>query len=239
MSSSAEHECRSGECVVFVGAHPDDSEGFAGTAFRLRGRFELHVVDLTRGERGLGADGLADGTTGIVREAEERRACALLGATPHFLCEVNGRCHASEQAAGMLVELFRRLRPRAVFTHWPVDTHADHVQCAAVTMSALDELERAENWRTELYFYEVLPEQTRQFPVLYSVDITDTMDRKVEMLRQYACQNPDDCLVAVKVVQAAARGAARMPPVAYAEVFTTLDGRLIEGGVLGELMEQT
>lgn len=90
---------RTRERILFFGAHPDDSEGFAGAAFLLRDSHELHVVDLTRGERGLGPQGLADGSTGRIREQEERAACAFLGAEPHFLCEVNGDCHASAEAA--------------------------------------------------------------------------------------------------------------------------------------------
>ncbi len=42
------------EKIVFISAHPDDAEGFAATAFPLRDRYELHVVDLTHGELGLG-----------------------------------------------------------------------------------------------------------------------------------------------------------------------------------------
>jgi len=225
------------ERILFFGAHPDDSEGFAGTAFLLRDSYELHVVDLTRGERGLGPHGLADGSTGRIREQEERAACAVLHAKPHFLGEVNGDCHASAAAARMSVDLLRELRPRAVFTHWPVDTHADHVQCAAVTLSALDILRRAEGWTTELYFYEVLQSQTMQFQVRYSVDISRTLESKSRLLRCHASQNPGDALVRMKMDQAAVRGAERCPAVAAAEVFATMDGRAIDGGVLAHLPE--
>ena len=46
------------EKIVFISAHPDDTEGFAATAFLLRNRYELHVIDLTHGELGLGRVGL-------------------------------------------------------------------------------------------------------------------------------------------------------------------------------------
>ena len=42
------------ESIVFIDAHPDDAEGFGATAFLLRDKFDLHVVDLTHGELGLG-----------------------------------------------------------------------------------------------------------------------------------------------------------------------------------------
>ena len=82
--------CMAKEAVVFVGAHPDDSEGFAATAFLLKDRYDIHVVDLTRGELGLGWPGFYDGSTAATRVAEERMACALLGATVHFLEEKDG-----------------------------------------------------------------------------------------------------------------------------------------------------
>ena len=228
------------ERIVFVGAHPDDTEGFAGTAFLLAERYELHVVDLTRGERGLGMAGLLDGSTGRIRVKEEEKACALLGATPHFLCETNGSCHASAQAAEMLLGLLRELKPRAVFTHWPIDSHPDHVQATAVVAFALEELSGGE-WKgwPELYYYEVLPEETRQFSPRYSVDITATMDRKTQMMRCYACQNENDALAQAKIRQAAARGAERHPKTAYAETFTTFDGMPIKCGVLEDLGEKT
>ena len=225
------------ESIVFVGAHPDDSEGFAGTAFLLREKYDLHIVDVTRGERGLGVEGMKDGSTGRIRVKEEENACRLLGATPHFLCEVNGSCHASAAAAEMLADILRRLKPRAIFTHWPVDGHPDHVQTAALVSAALYALkeDRPREIRDpEFYFYEVIPGETEQFPPLYSVDITSTMDLKTQMMRCYACQNDDDWLAQTKIRQAAERGAERVPPVAYAEVFTTFDGRPIPGGVLEE-----
>ena len=64
------------EAVFLVGAHPDDTEGFAATAFLLRKTHDLHVIDLTRGELGLGMAGLKDGSTARIRMAEESAACA-------------------------------------------------------------------------------------------------------------------------------------------------------------------
>ena len=225
--------------IVFVGAHPDDTEGFAGTAFLLRDKYELHVVDLTGGEYGLGEAGWKDGSTARIRRAEEERACAFLGATPHFLGELDvpGMCHASKEATDRLVDILMAVKPVAIFTHWPVDTHPDHVQAAAVTAQARSIYGKRAKKSTQYYFYEVVPGETRQFPPLYSIDITSTIDRKLEMLRLYACQNPDDELAQEKKRQAAQRGAERKPAVAYAEVFTTYDGKPCKKGLLQALPE--
>lgn len=219
--------------IFFVGAHPDDTEGFAATAFLLAEKYELHVIDLTRGELGLGYAGLWDGSTGRRRVAEEQSACALLGATPHFLEEVDGDAYAGKPSVEKLAQMLSVLSPVAVFTHWPVDGHPDHVQTAAVVSHAV----RKAGWNGEGYFFEVLRSQTRNFHPLYSVDVTKTIDRKTAMLRKYVCQNPEDSLAKEKREQAAARGKEREPACAFAEVFTTFDGEPIKGGVLARLPE--
>lgn len=207
--------------VVFLGAHPDDTEGFAGLAFLLAEDYELHVVDLTRGELGLGPDGLADGSTAATRTREEESACRMLGAKLHFLGETDGSACASSNAVARLAKILTETKPAAVFTHWPLDAHADHMQCAAVMANAI----RKSGIKPEQYFYEVLQAQTRYWNPLYSVDITAVMDRKAELLRCYACQNPNDEIVTEKRRQAELRGRERTPPVKYAETFTTFDGK--------------
>lgn len=221
------------ESVFFVGAHPDDTEGYAATAFLLRGKYDIHVVDLTHGELGLGAAGLEDGSTAKRRTAEEEAACAYLGATPHFLHETDGSAYASKPSVDALAELLRQHKPKAVFTHWPVDTHCDHVQTAAVVARALNE----SGLKPERYFYEVLMSQTKNWCPIYSVDVTATITNKQEMLRKYACQNAGDALVKEKTEQARIRGRQRTPVCAFAETFTTFDGAPIFGGVLAPLKE--
>ena len=216
--------------VLFLGAHPDDSEGFAGTAFLLAKDYEVHVVDLTRGELGLGLPGLKDGSTAARRTEEEKRACALLGATPHFLGEIDGFACASDRAAEELAKLLKELQPKAVFTHWPLDNHADHTQCSAVLQNAIRKSGRP---APETYFFEVLLSQTCNWHPIYSVDITSTMTNKIQMLSCYACQNVGNSLVNSKERQARYRGGWYGSK--YAETFTTYDGHAIKGGVLEKL----
>ena len=219
--------------ILFVGAHPDDTEGFAATAFLLKDAYELHVIDQTRGENGLGLAGRLDGSTEAIRVREERNACALLGATPHFLHDVNGARQMNRISIDALTHLFTNLNPVAVFTHWPVDLHPDHIHTTAAVQNALE----LSGLKPEVYFYEVLPAETRNWHPIYSVDVTRTLPDKVKLLRAYACQNDDDSLVRCKVAQAKQRGAERTPPVGAAETFTTFDGRPIPGGVLERLAE--
>jgi len=217
------------EAVFFVGAHPDDSEGFAATAFLLRDTYDIHVIDLTRGELGLGMPGLQDGSTAKRRVAEEQAACAYLGATPHFLDEVDGFAYAGKPSVDKLTKLIDDLKPRAVFTHWPVDTHADHVQTAAVTLNAL----RFAKHKPERYFFEVMIGQTMNFRPTYYIDVTSTISNKVEMLKRYVCQGGEDGLWKDNWDRAKLHG--KECGFAFAEMFTTFDGKPVKGGVLEPL----
>lgn len=216
------------ESVVFVGAHPDDTEGYGATAFLLKDKYDIHVVDLTRGELGLGWPGLRDGSTAKRRVQEEQNACAYLGATPHFLEEIDGDAYAGKPSVDMLTDLLKELHPRAIFTHWPLDNHPDHVQTAAVVSHALARLD----YSPEYYFFEVLLSQTSNFSPVYYIDVTSTIDNKAALLRNYVCQNDNDNLALEKIRQAKFRGQECVPPVGYAEVFSTFNGNPIPGGVL-------
>ena len=221
------------EKIVFVAAHPDDTEGFAATAFLLRDKYELHVVDVTRGERGLGRPGLLDGTTGLRREAEELAACAMLGAKPRFLGEINGFAFAGGASVTYLGAVLADLRPVAVFTHWPVDKHAEHVQAAAVAANALLSLD----YQPERYFFEVMFTQTRNYRPTYYVDVGATIESKLAMLRLYECQNANDFLAQDNLNRAKVRGKEAPRPMEFAETFTTFDGKPIPGGVIDSLPE--
>ncbi|MBO5643514.1 MAG: PIG-L family deacetylase [Kiritimatiellae bacterium] len=221
--------------IVFIGAHPDDSEGFAGLAFLLAktGKYNLHIVDYTRGEFGLGKPGFIDGSTARIRVQEEREACAYLGATAHFIDEIDSKAYAPSSSVEQVIRILDKYKPVAIFTHWPVDSHPDHVMTAAATYIAMKRIK----CRAELYYYEVLLSQTRAWTPLYSVDITSVMDNKVEMLRKYKCQNEDDELVKLKVSQAKMRGLQRSPQVKYAETYTTFNGKPRPNGILANLPE--
>ena len=59
------------EKVVFVGGHPDDFAAQIGLALLMRGKFEVHVVDFTHGERGCGPEKFKSGWTKAKRTKEE------------------------------------------------------------------------------------------------------------------------------------------------------------------------
>ena len=119
------------ESVVFVCAHPDDFGGISGTGMRLAEKFDVHVIDYTHGERGLGEEGYLNGTVRKMRTKEEENACKVAGVKLHWMEEIDGEAAAGMETCRKLAELLKTLNPRAVIAHWPIDTHMDHVMSPA------------------------------------------------------------------------------------------------------------
>ena len=176
--------------VLFVCAHPDDLVPSLGTCLLMKDRFEIHVCDVTHGEFGLGRKGFEDGTTKATRMREEEAVCAAIGAKLHWLDEIDGQAYATQETCRRLADLIVTLRPRAVFGHWPIDTHPDHVMSAAVLQRAAI---RA-GFKGEYYFFEEGRQAKGFLPVFY-VDITRVRAEKNRLIRLYACQNEKDALV--------------------------------------------
>ena len=79
-------------------------------------------------------------------------------------------------------------RPDVVFTHWPIDNHADH---RAISMLVYDAWLRMKK-SFALYFYEVSNgSDTVQFTPTHYVDISALIDRKRAACYAHASQTPD------------------------------------------------
>ena len=176
------------ESVVFVEAHPDDLAGSMGTALLLSEHFDVHVIDFTHGERGLTKREFEDGSCKRTRTAEETAVCAAAGFSLHWCDQVDGTAFADQAVCEQLRDHLMRIRPRAVFCHWPVDTHADHVMSAAATLKAL---QMAKLGDVEVYFHEQ-DGQSRGFKATHYVNIDAVVRRKAEIVSLYACQGGPD-----------------------------------------------
>ncbi len=187
------------EVIAIAGGHPDDLVGSLGLALLLKDRFDIHVLDFTRGE--VGWWGHTPEETAPVRTAEEESVCGEIGATPHFLGEIDGDAYANREVCARTVALLRELQPRAIIAHWPLDVHMDHVMSTAATLKAI----ALAKLRPEVYFYEET-NQSQYFPATFFVDITSVFDRKVELMRRYVSQNGNDCIVRNKTHDAVFRG---------------------------------
>ena len=59
------------DLVVIVPAHPDDLIATIGFCLLAKDTFDIHVVDYTHGERGLGLEAFTNGTAKAIRTKEE------------------------------------------------------------------------------------------------------------------------------------------------------------------------
>ena len=189
--------------IVVVPAHPDDLIPCFGTCLLSNEIFEWHVIELTHGERGLGPKGFEDGSARRIRMAEEESVCKALGATLHWLDEVDGEAFASRETCERLAKLLKELKPRAVFAHWPIDINADHVMAGAAAMKALSMAGCSPEM--EIYFIEQEYQAKRFVPDQF-VDITDVLERKCELIRLYKCQYRDGGIERRKCAIAKANG---------------------------------
>lgn len=225
------------ETVVIVVAHPDDLAGPSGTMLLLSEKYDVKVVDFTRGENGLGEAGYRDGSTARLREQEEKAACKFLNTEPVFTSAVNYKgleAWADEKRTKELVRLFEMWKPRAVFLHWPLDHNVDHITSTAAAMHALYLLKQTPYPTArspEIYFHEQ-ENQSRSFHPTVYVDVGSVRAKKEALISCYVSQDAPDILRR-KTQNDICRG--RRVGVQYAEAFSVYEGSVRGLGVLDEL----
>jgi LmbE family N-acetylglucosaminyl deacetylase len=168
---------------MVTGGHPGDPEyGCGGTIARYADLgHEVVLLYLNEGRP-------PDLQNPPDRVAEAGAACTILGARPRFAGQVDGRSVVDAAHADALRALLEDERPDVVFTHWPIDNHADH---RATSMLVYDAWLRM-NRRFALYYYEVSNgEDTVQFAPTHYVDITAIEPRKRRACYAHASQSPD------------------------------------------------
>lgn len=173
--------------VWFINAHPDDLNGGLGLALVLKDLkdYQIHIVDFTRGERGLAHVNVPMDECARIRTAEEEAVCARLGVKPLFLPEIDGASYVTPETCDIMAKWFSEAPPTAVITHWPVDIHADHVMCGAAVLRTV----RRCRIPAEVYFYRQ-NRQSRNLPEdIYFPFDAGIMDLKCELLSLYACQD--------------------------------------------------
>jgi LmbE family N-acetylglucosaminyl deacetylase len=171
--------------VVCVGAHPDDPEsGCGGTLARYAAAgHRVTVFYLTRGEAGIPGKSHAEAAS--IRSAEAEAACKILGARPIFVGQIDGATEVNRERAEALKRFLTAEDPDIAFTHWPLDTHADHQAAGLLTLRSYLTSGR----RFPLYFFEVNSgSQTFGFLPTAYVDITATRDRKKAALEAHRSQ---------------------------------------------------
>jgi len=184
-------------------AHPDDAEILvAGTMFHLKSLgWELGVITMSAG--GCGSTVLSFDETSRTRYAEAKAAADYLGAWYGCGGLMDIEIFTNSETVRRAVELMRQFDPDVVITHSPVDYMVDHEETSRITRSAAFALAiplyqtrqiapaRATGSTPALYYADPLegldPMGQRILPHFY-VDITGTIERKLEMLARHESQ---------------------------------------------------
>ena len=198
------------ERAMVVFAHPDDAEfGSAGTvASWTRAGAEVVYVCVTDGSAGSNEPGVIREELAEVREAEQRAACDVLGVTDCvFLGIPDGLVEVTLDFRRSLTRAVRRFRPDVLVTPDPTRfwdeerryiNHSDHRAVGQACMAVLNP-----DSSTRPMFPELLEEGLEPFEVRYLwiptwggeadtyVDITDTIEVKIQALRCHKSQIHD------------------------------------------------
>jgi N-acetylglucosamine malate deacetylase 1 len=169
--------------IVVTGGHPGDPEyGCGGTIARYT---DLgHKVVLIYLNDGVPVGKPKDG----LRIAEAQNACGILNAQPRFAGQVDGEAVVDRAHSDAFFEILDAEKPDVVFTHWPIDNHADHRAMSMLVYAAWLRMRKA----FAFYYYEVSNgEDTVQFAPTHFVDITATEPRKRQACFAHASQSPE------------------------------------------------
>src|SRR5436305_940950 len=156
--------------VIVTGGHPGDPEyGCGGTVARYADMG--HSISLLYLNDGVPSGKPKDG----VRVAEAGKACDILGARPLLAGQVDGEAVVDREHNEAFRKILASESPDVVFTHWPLDDHADHRAMSMLVYDAWLRMGR----RFALYYYEVSNgEDTQQFAPTHHVDVTTAEPRK-------------------------------------------------------------
>ncbi|ADB17510.1 LmbE family protein [Pirellula staleyi DSM 6068] len=187
--------------VIAVGAHPDDIEISCGgtlASLVLQG-YRVGIIDLTDGEPTPGSP------SPEVRHAEAAEAAQTLGVhVRKILTLPNRRLFDTFEARVMLAKEFRRYRPKLVIgfgdktplaspDHW----QAMQITDAAVFYSRLTKWDETFDYlpvhsiASQVYFRLAFePSSASASPHQITVDISQTIEKKIESVRCYKTQFP-------------------------------------------------
>jgi len=174
--------------IIVTGGHPGDPEyGCGGTAARYADLgHDVVFLYLNRGEKACPDTPHDAGSR--VRIPEAKRACEILKARPLFAAQCDGHAVVDPTHYEEFRKLIESERPDVLFTHWPIDGHADH---RAISMLSYDAWLRMDK-KFAFYYYEVSNgEDTLMFSPTHFVDITATESRKRAACYAHASQSPD------------------------------------------------
>ena len=196
--------------ILAIGAHPDDIEfGCGGALIKYTQKsHRLFLLVMTGG--GLGG-------SSSVRTKEQGASGKILGAEKIFWGGYDdSHLIVNVELISKIEAVISEAKPDFIFCNFPDDTHQDHRHLAQAIMSAT-------RYIRNVLFFE--GPTTQNFNPQVFVDISDTLDRKVEALQAHHSQvmktNIEDLSI-VEVARSSANFRGIQGRVKYAEAFHSL-----------------
>jgi len=159
--------------ILAIGAHPDDIEyGCAGTLVKYADRgHRIHLMILTGGE---------EGGDGKERQREQSAAAEIIGAQQVFWGGYRDtQLPLNKELIDKIEEVLVEVKPDLILVNYGDDTHQDHRVLTEATMSAT-------RYVRNVLFFEV--PTTQNFNPQVFVDISDTLERKFQVLKAHESQ---------------------------------------------------
>lgn len=172
--------------IVAVGAHPGDMEISCGAvlaAHRAKGN-KVTIVHLTNSPKFSSL--VANKLYFHQLRAEAEDAAATINA--HAISDIIEKedfCYSRENV-NLIVNLFRKLQPTCVITHWKKSRVQDHILTHQLVTGALTELSATNNLNGQwgLFFSEHIEDKIDFEPLIY-VDVSEYMNTWFKMVSCY------------------------------------------------------
>ena len=196
--------------ILAIGAHPDDIEyGCAGTLIKYAERgHRIYLMVLTEGQEGGSSE---------TRKQEQKNAAELMSVQKIFWGGYHDtQLPLSKELIEKIEEVLGEVKPDLILVNYGDDTHQDHRILTQATMSAT-------RYVRNVLFFEV--PTTQNFNPQVYVDISDTLERKSQVLNAHASQvmktNIEDMYI-IELAQANATFRGIQGRVKFAEAFAPL-----------------
>ena len=194
--------------AMVIVAHPDDPEFYCGGTIArwVREGVEIYYLIMTNGNKGSSDPTMTPERLADLRRAEQRAAAQILGVKGVvFLDEPDGELQPSLQLRRQVVREIRRYRPDIIACPDPAAfyfdsgyiNHPDHRIAGVVALEAVFPAARNRMYHPELLEEGFEPHAVHEIYLVGSVqpnrwvDISDTIDLKIEAIKAHASQIGD------------------------------------------------
>jgi bacillithiol biosynthesis deacetylase BshB1 len=175
--------------ILVFGPHPDDQElGMGGTIAKLvRQKHTVHLVDMTNGEP------TPHGSV-ETRAHESAAAAKVLGVERTLVGLKNREVVHDIPSRHKVAAVIRVHRPDWLFVPYPLDAHPDHMAVSRICEDARFDAKLTnspipgEPWYPKRVIYYFCTHLRMNFTPNFCIDITDTIDQKMQAVSCYHSQ---------------------------------------------------